>query len=131
MEQRSDRFEEKAMRFVKPAFAALGLACSGCVVAAPPAPPPVAMAAPPPQNCREFEQTITVAGKPQKAYGTSCQQPDGSWKVVGQPGEAPPPPAPVAAYPAYPAYYYPPPYYPPAYYPPFYGNVRLGFRGRF
>jgi hypothetical protein len=117
------------MRFVKPAIAALGLACSGCVVSPPPV-QPVAMASPPPppQNCREFEQTITVAGKPQKGYGTSCQQPDGSWKVVSQASDAPPPPppAPVAAYPypyPYPAYYYPP-YYG-------YGGVRLGFRGRF
>lgn len=32
--------------------------------------------------CREFTQTITVAGKQQKAFGTACRQPDGSWQVV-------------------------------------------------
>ena len=32
--------------------------------------------------CREFTQTIHVNGVPQKAYGTSCRQPDGTWRVV-------------------------------------------------
>jgi surface antigen len=32
--------------------------------------------------CREYQQTITVGGKQQSAYGTACRQPDGSWKVV-------------------------------------------------
>jgi surface antigen len=31
--------------------------------------------------CREYQQTITVAGKSQEAYGTACRQPDGAWKV--------------------------------------------------
>lgn len=31
--------------------------------------------------CREFQQTIVVGGESQKAYGTACRQPDGSWKV--------------------------------------------------
>ena len=34
------------------------------------------------QYCREFQQTVTVGGKTQDAYGTACQQPDGSWKIV-------------------------------------------------
>ena len=34
------------------------------------------------QYCREYEQTITVAGKTEAAYGTACRQPDGSWKIV-------------------------------------------------
>lgn len=34
------------------------------------------------QYCREFQQTITVGGKPQQAYGTACRQPDGSWQIV-------------------------------------------------
>ena len=40
--------------------------------------------APPPQqsHCREFQDTIVVDGKKQKAYGTACLQPDGSWKVI-------------------------------------------------
>lgn len=32
--------------------------------------------------CREFQQTITVGGQTQSAYGTACRQPDGSWKIV-------------------------------------------------
>jgi len=34
------------------------------------------------EYCREFQQTITVAGQQQQGYGTACRQPDGSWKVV-------------------------------------------------
>ncbi|MDH3738564.1 MAG: RT0821/Lpp0805 family surface protein [Alphaproteobacteria bacterium] len=33
--------------------------------------------------CREYQTTVTVGGRQQEAYGTACQQPDGSWKVVG------------------------------------------------
>jgi surface antigen len=33
------------------------------------------------EYCREYQQTITVAGKTQEAYGTACRQPDGTWKV--------------------------------------------------
>jgi len=33
------------------------------------------------EYCREYQQTVTVAGKTQEAYGTACRQPDGSWKV--------------------------------------------------
>lgn len=33
------------------------------------------------QDCREYQQTITVGGKTQEAYGTACRQPDGTWKV--------------------------------------------------
>jgi hypothetical protein len=110
------------------------LACAGCVVSPPP-PPPAAMMAPQPApapqqaaqaqvTCREFQQTITVGGTPQEAYGTSCLQPDGNWKVMSQqqsapPQLSPPPPPPpqvVAAVPAYPSYYaYPYPYYYPSY----------------
>lgn len=32
--------------------------------------------------CREYQQTVTVSGKTEQAYGTACRQPDGSWKVV-------------------------------------------------
>lgn len=31
--------------------------------------------------CREFQQTVVVAGEQQQAYGTACRQPDGTWKV--------------------------------------------------
>ncbi len=33
------------------------------------------------QYCREFQQTITVGGKSENAFGTACRQPDGSWKI--------------------------------------------------
>ena len=32
--------------------------------------------------CREFDQKVTIGGKTQDAYGTACQQPDGSWKIT-------------------------------------------------
>lgn len=32
--------------------------------------------------CREFQQTVTVGGKTEEAYGTACRQPDGSWQIV-------------------------------------------------
>lgn len=31
--------------------------------------------------CREFQQTVTVGGETQQAYGTACRQPDGSWQI--------------------------------------------------
>ncbi|MCB2107672.1 MAG: hypothetical protein KDE14_08235 [Rhodobacteraceae bacterium] len=34
------------------------------------------------QYCREFQQTITVGGRREEAYGTACQEPDGSWRLV-------------------------------------------------
>lgn len=32
--------------------------------------------------CREYQTDATIAGRTQKVYGTSCRQPDGSWKLV-------------------------------------------------
>lgn len=32
--------------------------------------------------CREFQQDVTVGSKSEKAFGTACRQPDGSWKIV-------------------------------------------------
>ncbi|MCP5405597.1 MAG: glycine zipper 2TM domain-containing protein [Pseudomonadaceae bacterium] len=32
--------------------------------------------------CREYSQTITVAGRTERAYGTACQQADGTWRLV-------------------------------------------------
>ncbi len=32
--------------------------------------------------CREFQQTVSIGGKTERAYGTACRQPDGSWKIV-------------------------------------------------
>ena len=34
------------------------------------------------EYCREFQQTVTVGGQTEQAYGTACRQPDGSWKIV-------------------------------------------------
>lgn len=34
------------------------------------------------QYCREFQQTVTVGGQTEAAYGTACRQPDGSWQIV-------------------------------------------------
>jgi len=31
--------------------------------------------------CREFQQTVTIGGREQQAYGTACRQPDGSWQI--------------------------------------------------
>ena len=32
--------------------------------------------------CREYSQAVTVKGQQQKASGTACRQPDGSWQAV-------------------------------------------------
>ena len=32
--------------------------------------------------CREYQTTVTVGGETQDAFGTACQQPDGSWKIT-------------------------------------------------
>ncbi|KZD10314.1 RT0821/Lpp0805 family surface protein [Oceanibaculum pacificum] len=32
--------------------------------------------------CREFQQTVNIGGQTERAYGTACRQPDGSWKMV-------------------------------------------------
>ena len=34
------------------------------------------------ETCREYQQTITVGGRTEKAYGTACKQPNGSWKIM-------------------------------------------------
>lgn len=34
------------------------------------------------EYCREFQQSITIGGRQENAYGVACQQPDGSWKIV-------------------------------------------------
>lgn len=34
-------------------------------------------------TCREFQQTIRIAGKTETAYGTACLQADGAWKLNG------------------------------------------------
>jgi surface antigen len=32
--------------------------------------------------CREYQSTVNIGGQAERAYGTACRQPDGSWKVV-------------------------------------------------
>ena len=34
------------------------------------------------QYCREYEQTITVNGRSELAYGTACRQSDGTWRIA-------------------------------------------------
>lgn len=34
------------------------------------------------QYCREYQQTITVGGRTEQAYGIACRQPDGSWRII-------------------------------------------------
>ena len=33
-------------------------------------------------DCRDFETTINVGGRDEKATGRACRQPDGTWRVV-------------------------------------------------
>jgi hypothetical protein len=35
-----------------------------------------------PRNCRKFEQPVKLDGRSVMAYGTACQQPDGTWRVI-------------------------------------------------
>jgi len=35
------------------------------------------------EYCREFQQTVTVSGRTETAYGVACRQQDGTWRVVG------------------------------------------------
>jgi surface antigen len=32
--------------------------------------------------CREYQQTITVGGRRETAYGTACQSPNGDWQII-------------------------------------------------
>lgn len=34
------------------------------------------------QYCREYQQSVTIGGQVETAYGTACRQPDGTWKIV-------------------------------------------------
>ena len=33
-------------------------------------------------NCVQFQTTVVINGQPTPAWGTACQQPDGSWRMV-------------------------------------------------
>lgn len=94
------------------------------------------------QICREFNQTVTIGGQQQQAWGTACRQADGSWRLQrAATAEVPPPlpryvpapPAPVTVYAPPPPviYTYSPVYFPPGYYyaRPYYTSsifVRIG-----
>jgi surface antigen len=32
--------------------------------------------------CREYQQTITVGGRTEEAFGKACRKKDGTWEVV-------------------------------------------------
>lgn len=32
--------------------------------------------------CREYQQTVTIGGEQETAYGTACRMPDGTWKII-------------------------------------------------
>lgn len=34
--------------------------------------------------CREFTRRVVIGGVEQEAYGTACQQEDGSWKMISR-----------------------------------------------
>ncbi|MCZ6875908.1 MAG: hypothetical protein O7G88_20660 [bacterium] len=33
------------------------------------------------QYCREYQQTVVIGGQEDRAFGTACRQPDGSWQI--------------------------------------------------
>lgn len=62
-------------------------------------PPPAVVYAPPPaavpvnpagpgyraangQQCREYQTTTMIAGRPQASFGTACLMSDGTWRIV-------------------------------------------------
>lgn len=59
------------------------------------APPPMYSYAPPPaapapatpsyrpEDCRQYQTTIDIDGKPQPVIGTVCKGPDGNWHIAG------------------------------------------------
>ncbi len=32
--------------------------------------------------CREYQQTVSIDGEQNRAFGTACRQPDGTWQIV-------------------------------------------------
>ena len=53
-------------------------------VAPAPAPAPVVKHAPKEEYCREYTREVVVDGRPARAYGQACRQPDGSWRIVSE-----------------------------------------------
>lgn len=68
---------------------------------------PRASSAAPSDACREYTQTVTIAGKEQQAYGRVCPQPDGSWRFEPpvQPPQSSRPAPPLTTSEAYPPVY--------------------------
>lgn len=80
-------------------------------------------------QCREFQESIVIDGKPQRAYGTACRQPDGTWKRVSSSKE-PTTEAPVSSFPyrGHPGGYTRYPHYYPRYYPRHHFGFGYGHR---
>ena len=34
------------------------------------------------ESCREYQQTVTIAGKTETAYGRACRDADGTWRLM-------------------------------------------------
>ena len=34
------------------------------------------------RTCREYQQRVTIGGRPQQAYGTACRRSDGVWEIL-------------------------------------------------
>lgn len=34
------------------------------------------------EYCREYQTTVSIGGRLQEMYGTTCRQPDGTWRIV-------------------------------------------------
>lgn len=51
----------------------------------PPQAAPAATPAVPPAsqtNCKDYQSTITIDGRPQRVTGTACLQADGTWRII-------------------------------------------------
>lgn len=48
--------------------------------------------------CREFQESVMIGGKPQRAYSTACRQTDGTWKRVSS-SDRPTTEAPISSFP--------------------------------
>lgn len=70
--------------------------------------------------CREYQQTVTVAGEQQQAYGIACRQPDGTWRIVSTA-----PPATQVQREVH--YVYPESYYRPSYFYPYNFYLRFDY----
>lgn len=76
------RHPPRSVVVIEPAPAPVIVAQPAPVVIVPAAPAPTTTAAAPPAYCREYQTTTMVGGELKPSYGTACQQPDGSWKIV-------------------------------------------------